>query len=253
MMLKKLFMTLLCLVFAVYLIPSSFAGTSSYEYDTLHRLSHVDRYDGTVILYEYDNLGNRIRMQITKPDLDNDGIPDGIEKNACTDFSDADTDDDGIPDGTEDANYNGAVDAGETDPCDIDSDSDGIQDGTESGYTLSDIGQDTDTNVFQPDLDPTKTTYPLIADTDDDGTPDGQEDLNHNGRLDSGETEPSGFQIGDIDSNGVINMQDAILALQILAGFNPSDINQSSDINKDNKISMQEAIYIFQKISELRN
>lgn len=124
-------------------------------------------------------------------DTDGDGLPDNLELTGCTDPYDADTDDDGIPDGVEDANQDGVVDADETDPCNLDSDWDGIQDGTELGYTLSDIGPDTDTNVFQPDLDDTTTTDPLDEDSDNDGLLDGEEDANHNGRVDQGETDPN--------------------------------------------------------------
>jgi len=45
--------------------------------------------------------------------------------------------------------------------------------------------------IFQPDQDPKTTTNPLDADTDDDGRLDGQEDANHNGHMDPGETDPS--------------------------------------------------------------
>jgi hypothetical protein len=83
--------------------------------------------------------------------------------------------------------------AGETDPCDTDGD--GIQDGTELGYTLSDANPDTNTGIFQPDLDPSTTTDPLDDDSDKDGLLDGQEDTNHNGRLDSGETNPGGWDV----------------------------------------------------------
>jgi hypothetical protein len=124
-------------------------------------------------------------------DWDCDGLPDSLENTTCTDPFDADTDDDGISDGVEDANHNGVVDYGETDPCDIDTDDDGIQDGTELGYTLDDIGPDTDTDIFQPDLDPSTTTDPLDEDTDDDGLLDGEEDTNHNGRVDPGESDPN--------------------------------------------------------------
>jgi hypothetical protein len=72
-----------------------------------------------------------------------------------------------------------------------DTDGDGIQDGTEQGYTLIEIDEDTDTGIFQPDLDPLTMTDPLKADTDGDGKTDGQEDINHNGRVDSGETDPN--------------------------------------------------------------
>jgi hypothetical protein len=109
---------------------------------------------------------------------------------------DADTDDDGIPDGEEDVNYNGVVDAGETDPCHPDSDLDGLQDGTEMGFTSEDVGSDTDLSVFQPDLDPDTFTDPLNTDTDGDGRPDGEEDVNHNGRVDVGENDPNIFDAG---------------------------------------------------------
>ena len=126
-------------------------------------------------------------------DTDNDGIRDGIEGATCTSSNDADSDDDGILDGNEDANHNGVVDRNETDPCDGDTDGDGIQDGTEVGYTLGDIGPDTDTNIFQPDLDPITTTDPLLADSDGDGRNDGVEDANHNGAIDLGESDPNTF------------------------------------------------------------
>ncbi len=124
-------------------------------------------------------------------DQDNDGLSDSQESGSCTDANDADTDDDGIIDGVEDANQNGIVDAGETDPCEEDTDGDGIQDGTELGYTMDDIGDDTDTNVFQPDLDPSTTTNPLSANSDGDKLTDGEEDLNYNGRVDAGESDPN--------------------------------------------------------------
>ena len=101
---------------------------------------------------------------------------------------DADSDDDGIPDGSEDANNNGVVDSGETNPCLVDTDGDGIQDGTELGYTLADIGNNTDTGVFIPDADSTTTTDPNNSDSDDDGYTDGQEDSNFNGSDDFGES-----------------------------------------------------------------
>ncbi len=104
---------------------------------------------------------------------------------------DPDSDDDGISNGVEDSNNNNIVDVDETDPYNIDSDSDGIQDGTEKGLTLLDIGFGTDFEVFQPDLDNMSTTDPLDADTDNDGFEDGEEDLNINGRVDTGETDPN--------------------------------------------------------------
>lgn len=124
-------------------------------------------------------------------DSDNDGLSDNIEDAWCTDSHDTDTDDDGIPDGVEDANQNGKVDYGETNPCKIDTDGDGIQDGTESGLTVADVGLDTNLAFFVPDADPSTKTNPIKLDTDGDGISDGDEDLNKNGRVDPGETDPN--------------------------------------------------------------
>ncbi|MDI1448007.1 MYXO-CTERM sorting domain-containing protein [Polyangium sp. 6x1] len=87
-----------------------------------------------------DSDGDGIK-NVVDPDSDNDGLPDGLEmgkdcSNPATDPAanickadadngatttspiDADTDNGGIPDGVEDANHNGTVDGGETDPND---------------------------------------------------------------------------------------------------------------------------------------
>ena len=167
------------------------AATIAYTYDNLNRLTKVDYGNGIAEEYTYDSAGNRLGLVRAEIDSDGDGLPDSLENTTCTDPFDADTDDDGISDGVEDANHNGVVDYGETDPCDIDTDDDGIQDGTELGYTLYDIGPDTDIDIFQPDLDPESTTDPLDDDTDNDGLLDGEEDTNHNGRVDPGESDPN--------------------------------------------------------------
>jgi hypothetical protein len=104
-----------------------------------------------------------------------------------------DTDEDGILDVVEDANHNGMVDSGETDPNKPDTDGDGIQDGTELGYTSEDIEPGTDTAFFQPDLNPATKTDPLDPDTDGDKRIDGVEDANRNGRVDPGEPDPNRY------------------------------------------------------------
>ena len=163
--------------------------------DQITNNSREDRYpciSATYIAWVgYEGWASEIFVLLfSKYDSDNDNLPDYLEDQTCTHSDDGDTDDDGIPDGTEDANRNGLVDAGETDPCNLDTDADGIQDGTESGYTLADVGTDTNPGVFQQDEDPSTTTDPLNADTDYNGLLDGQEDTDHNGRLDDGETDP---------------------------------------------------------------
>jgi hypothetical protein len=49
-------------------------------------------------------------------DTDGDGIPDHVEVATGTSPFDVDTDGDGVPDGVEDANQDGVIDPGETDP-----------------------------------------------------------------------------------------------------------------------------------------
>ena len=65
------------------------------------------------------------------PDTDNDGLPDGIEVDTETNPTLPDTDTDGLQDGAEDANHNGAVDSGESDPRKADTDGGGASDAWE--------------------------------------------------------------------------------------------------------------------------
>jgi len=179
----------------------------------------------------YVSMVYPVEINVDEPqDTDGDGLLNYLENRWCTDRFDADSDDDGILDGIEDANHNGVVDEGETDPCNIDTDGDGIQDGTELGITVAvpdPDGEDgpllgTDTDVFIPDADSNTTTNPLNADSDSDGAWDGAEDANHNGMVDSGETDP----------NNASSYPAAIIHLK--QGFNliaiPADVSTQSDL-----------------------
>ncbi|MFC1859063.1 immunoglobulin domain-containing protein [Thermodesulfobacteriota bacterium] len=58
---------------------------------------------------------------------------------------------------------------------------------------------------------------------------------------------------GDINDDQVIDIQDAILAIQVYAGLIPeSEVYILADVNGDGKIGIEEAIYILQEVSELR-
>ncbi|QSQ27964.1 OmpA family protein [Pyxidicoccus parkwayensis] len=133
-------------------------------------------------------------------DSDRDGIDDRTEIELGLDPHDADTDDDGVPDGLDgitDTDGDGIIDA-----LDPDSDNDGIYDGTERGVTLetAPVGTNTSSPNFRPDADPSTTTDPKKADTDGDGLKDGEEDADHNGRVDATETDPNK---ADTDGDGL--------------------------------------------------
>jgi len=161
-----------------------------------------------------DSVETLIGTDPDNSDTDNDGIPDGDETvpsaggGYITDPLDADTDDDGLEDGDELTPVNtGFV----LDPTDADTDNDGVQDGTEIGDITPVPDPDgpvgpalgTDVSVFQPDLDPVSVTNPLDPDTDDGGVPDGNEDVNRDGRVDPGEIDPTVGNGGDdLDSDG---------------------------------------------------
>ena len=171
-------------------LTGSEAGLIGYwEFETLEDLGvGGDGADDFRDMSGNENHADLIDLSI---DTDGDGLTDFLENNSpCLDPNDADTDDDGIMDGSEDTDLNGVMDTGETDPCNRDTDGDGIQDGTELGLTQSDVSPATDLDVFQPDTDPATFTDPINPDTDGDGAYDGEEDLNRNGKLDSGETDP---------------------------------------------------------------
>jgi len=58
---------------------------------------------------------------------------------------------------------------------------------------------------------------------------------------------------GDVNgSGGEPDLADAILALQVLAGLSPPNVNVGADVNNDDKIGIEEVIYILQKVAGLR-
>lgn len=148
-----------------------------------------------------DGLTNaRERMLGTDPgdaDTDHDGVRDSAELNLGTDPLDADSDEDGIADGEETI---AGVDHFITNPLSRDTDGDGLHDGLETsavpvaaGHSMgpAHIAFAGTSTTFIPDADSTTHTDPIRADTDSGGARDGEEDLNHNGRVDAGERDPN--------------------------------------------------------------
>jgi cysteine-rich repeat protein len=188
----------------------------------------------------------------TNPDTDGDGLLDGTEvglttgigdtdpgvfrpdaqPGTTTDPTDDDHDDDGLFDGTEDTNRNGRVDLNELDNRDPDTDDDGIGDGTERGRGTPE-GDDTNRNRFIPDLDPGSTTNPLSTDTDRGGIADGDEDPNHNGLVEIGETNPNDPSDDDSDGDGISDAEEEEL------GTDPFDRDSDNDgLNDDEELRL---------------
>jgi len=57
---------------------------------------------------------------------------------------------------------------------------------------------------------------------------------------------------GDLDNSGTVDLNDAIIALKIMAGIDVGTVPAGADVNGDHKIGMEEVIYILQKVAELR-
>jgi hypothetical protein len=62
---------------------------------------------------------------------------------------------------------------------------------------------------------------------------------------------------GDLNSDTIVNLTDAIMAMQVLAGSQPLGIRANypisgADVNGDGRIGLEEAIYILQDLSDLR-
>jgi sugar lactone lactonase YvrE len=63
---------------------------------------------------------------------------------------------------------------------------------------------------------------------------------------------PSDYR-GDIDGDLDVDLTDAILAFQVMAGIQPSaTIHKEADVNGDNRIGQEEAVYIMQEVAGLR-
>lgn len=58
---------------------------------------------------------------------------------------------------------------------------------------------------------------------------------------------------GDVDNNETVELSDAILSLQVSAGIGSiSTIHHGADVNGDNRIGIEESIYILQKVAGIR-
>lgn len=63
----------------------------------------------------------------------------------------------------------------------------------------------------------------------------------------TGEQQMEGVD-GDVNGDGIISLEDAITALQVLSGINSGAITDTYDIDGDGKLGLTEIIYILEKI-----
>ncbi|HRI64038.1 MAG TPA: hypothetical protein PK156_07360 [Polyangium sp.] len=165
--------------------------------------------DGVIDPGETDPTAGHGADDMQNMDMDGDGLSDDLETQIGSNPNDGDSDDDGVPDGLE-ANPADDTDGdGIINILDPDADGDGLFDGTEMGFDCSGGQTDPSQNTCIPDADGgATTTSPLDPDTDDGGVSDGDEDKNHNGQIDDGETNPTAGH-GDDDLVAPPCMQDS--------------------------------------------
>jgi uncharacterized repeat protein (TIGR01451 family) len=143
----------------------------------------------------------------TLADSDGDGLPDALELFLHSNPQDRDSDDDGVLDGDElnpsdDLDLDGLINL-----LDPDSDDDGLFDGTELGLGCANADTDASAGSCRADADAGQSrTSPLLWDTDHGNASDGSEDINLDGRVDTGETNPTATHASDdaplLDSDG---------------------------------------------------
>ena len=57
---------------------------------------------------------------------------------------------------------------------------------------------------------------------------------------------------GDVNGDGLVNLEDAVIVLQNITSFSSSKIYTAADTNGDNLIGIEEAIFLLQKVSLVR-
>jgi len=203
--------------------PSTTTGVLNPDSDGGSRIDGSEDANLNGVFGASDSNPNNVADDTLLADTDNDGLSNALETTIGSNPNDEDSDDDGVLDGNEANPADDADGDGQPNVNDADADGDGLFDGTELGLDCSHPDTDTSQNRCKADADMGMTkTNPLLADTDEGGVPDGNEDLNHNGVVEPGEQDPnqgsddvvidcmSDAQCGEVDSGKVCNNQKCV-------------------------------------------
>jgi uncharacterized repeat protein (TIGR01451 family) len=189
--------------------------------------------DGVIDGGQTDPTAGHGADDVNVVDMDSDGLSDPLEGTINSDPLDADTDDDGLGDGREPNPTLDDDQDGANSVLDVDSDNDALFDGTETGYACDGGATDATKGHCRGDADLGATkTSPIDADTDDGGIRDGGEDLNWNGVVDGGETDPTAGN-GDDDAGADADMDGLNDALEDALGTDPGDADSDDDGLRD--------------------
>ena len=138
-----------------------------------------------------------------------------------------------------------------------DMDGDGMSDlwETSNGLdpTIDDSQNDDDGDLQTNLVEYERNTDPKDSDTDGDGYSDGDEIDQETDPRDAGSFPGSISSVpGDLDCSGDETLADAVIALKILAGLESPPVFCRNDINGDNRIGTDEAVYVLQTVAGVR-
>ena len=159
-------------------------------------------------------------------DADADGLTRFEELDVGTNPNDADSDDDGLIDGLESLDDVDGDDLYGWQDCDSDGDS--LTDGLEAGVGTTPAGTNVSVGCFHADTDTNTTPDPGLADTDGGGLADGLEDWNHDGSIDTWETDPN-----DPDDDVDTDLDGIPDAVEGIADFDGDDTANYLDSDSD--------------------
>lgn len=57
--------------------------------------------------------------------------------------------------------------------------------------------------------------------------------------------------IGDVNGDGVVNLEDVVTSLQVVTGMSPSEVMASADTDGDGRIDVSEAVAILKSLGSL--